>query len=163
MLRTHSGIEGFTVGQRRGLGIAVGSPRYVVQIEPSSRTVTDRSARITGEVWAHRLAVQLARPRARGRPLPAWHNSGPPSSRACHCAAIRATAGPSGLPDPPDRPLHRDRLSLFIRMTWYSAVDGLMRRSTLPRIPPRSIIETVSLKDSALWTILEETNPRRGD
>jgi tRNA-specific 2-thiouridylase len=36
----HSGIEGFTIGQRRGLGIALGTPRYVVQIEPSSRTVT---------------------------------------------------------------------------------------------------------------------------
>jgi tRNA-specific 2-thiouridylase len=36
----HTGIEGFTIGQRRGLGIAVGSPRYVVQIEPSSRTVS---------------------------------------------------------------------------------------------------------------------------
>ena len=40
VLGTHSGIEGFTIGQRRGLGIAVGSPRYVVQIEPVSRTVT---------------------------------------------------------------------------------------------------------------------------
>jgi tRNA-specific 2-thiouridylase len=36
----HAGIEGFTIGQRRGLGIAVGEPRYVVQIEPSNRTVT---------------------------------------------------------------------------------------------------------------------------
>ncbi len=40
VLGEHSGIEGFTIGQRRGLGIAVGEPRYVVQIEPSRRTVT---------------------------------------------------------------------------------------------------------------------------
>lgn len=40
VLGTHSGIEGFTIGQRRGLGIALGSPRYVVQIEPLSNTVT---------------------------------------------------------------------------------------------------------------------------
>jgi len=40
VLGTHSGIEGFTIGQRRGLGVAVGSPRYVVEIEPLSRTVT---------------------------------------------------------------------------------------------------------------------------
>jgi tRNA-specific 2-thiouridylase len=40
VLGSHSGIEGFTIGQRRGLGIAVGAPRYVVQIEPKSRTVT---------------------------------------------------------------------------------------------------------------------------
>ena len=39
-LGRHGGIEGFTIGQRRGLGIAVGEPRYVVQIEPASRTVT---------------------------------------------------------------------------------------------------------------------------
>ena len=30
LLGTHAGIEGFTIGQRRGLGIAVGEPRYVV-------------------------------------------------------------------------------------------------------------------------------------
>jgi tRNA-specific 2-thiouridylase len=40
-LGTHEGIEGFTIGQRRGLGIAAtGVPRYVVEIEPASRTVT---------------------------------------------------------------------------------------------------------------------------
>ena len=36
----HSGFEAFTIGQRRGLGIALGQPRYVVQIEPATRTVT---------------------------------------------------------------------------------------------------------------------------
>ena len=40
VLAGHSGIEAFTIGQRRGLGIAVGAPRYVVQIEPLSKTVT---------------------------------------------------------------------------------------------------------------------------
>jgi tRNA-specific 2-thiouridylase len=40
ILAEHSGIEAFTIGQRRGLGIAVGVPRYVVAIEPASRTVT---------------------------------------------------------------------------------------------------------------------------
>jgi tRNA-uridine 2-sulfurtransferase len=36
----HAGIEAFTIGQRRGLGIAFGSPRYVVDIEPLTRKVT---------------------------------------------------------------------------------------------------------------------------
>ncbi|MCA1685037.1 MAG: tRNA 2-thiouridine(34) synthase MnmA [Planctomycetia bacterium] len=40
VLGRHPGIEGFTIGQRRGLGVAVGQPRYVVQIEPRSKTVT---------------------------------------------------------------------------------------------------------------------------
>lgn len=35
----HDGIEGFTVGQRRGLGVTFGAPRYVVQIEPADRRV----------------------------------------------------------------------------------------------------------------------------
>jgi len=40
LLGRHGGIEGFTIGQRRGLGVAVGEPRYVVGIEPVSKTVT---------------------------------------------------------------------------------------------------------------------------
>jgi tRNA-specific 2-thiouridylase len=36
---THQGIEGFTVGQRKGLGIAMGEPYFVVRIEPDSQDV----------------------------------------------------------------------------------------------------------------------------
>ncbi len=39
VLGSHQGIAGFTVGQRRGLGIAVGEPRYVVDIHPRRSTV----------------------------------------------------------------------------------------------------------------------------
>jgi len=39
-LGTHEGIAGFTIGQRRGLGIAMGEPHYVAAIEPASHTVT---------------------------------------------------------------------------------------------------------------------------
>jgi len=35
----HDGIESFTIGQRRGLGIAFGEPRYVVRIEADTRRV----------------------------------------------------------------------------------------------------------------------------
>ncbi|MEX1223870.1 MAG: tRNA 2-thiouridine(34) synthase MnmA [Pirellulales bacterium] len=35
----HPGIEGFTIGQRKGLGVAFGEPRYVVRIEPETRRV----------------------------------------------------------------------------------------------------------------------------
>ncbi len=36
----HHGTVDFTVGQRRGLGVAVGEPRYVVGIAPDTATVT---------------------------------------------------------------------------------------------------------------------------
>jgi tRNA-specific 2-thiouridylase len=35
----HDGIIGFTVGQRRGLGVAVGEPRFVIRIDAGSSTV----------------------------------------------------------------------------------------------------------------------------
>ncbi|MCB1247181.1 MAG: tRNA 2-thiouridine(34) synthase MnmA [Acidimicrobiia bacterium] len=36
----HGGTTGFTIGQRKGLGIAVGEPRYVVDISPREQTIT---------------------------------------------------------------------------------------------------------------------------
>ncbi len=39
VLGEHSGIHHYTIGQRRGLGVAVGSPMYVVQIQPADRRV----------------------------------------------------------------------------------------------------------------------------
>ena len=39
-LGTHSGIQHFTVGQRRGLGLAAPRPLYVLQIDPAARRVT---------------------------------------------------------------------------------------------------------------------------
>jgi tRNA-specific 2-thiouridylase len=54
VLGEHAGTHGFTVGQRRGLGVAVGDsrPRYVLGIEPVTRTVTVGTAEQTavGEV-----------------------------------------------------------------------------------------------------------------
>lgn len=35
----HEGIEGFTIGQRKGLGVAFGEPRFVVRIEPDTHRV----------------------------------------------------------------------------------------------------------------------------
>lgn len=39
VLGEHAGIHNFTVGQRKGLGVATGSPLYVIQIKGDSRQV----------------------------------------------------------------------------------------------------------------------------
>ncbi len=39
-LGSHDGIHNFTIGQRKGLGMAFGEPRYVVDIDPTQNTVT---------------------------------------------------------------------------------------------------------------------------
>lgn len=39
VLATHAGVHRFTIGQRRGLGIAGGAPRYVTAIDAASGTV----------------------------------------------------------------------------------------------------------------------------
>jgi tRNA-uridine 2-sulfurtransferase len=36
----HAGTAGFTVGQRRGLGVAMGEPRFVIATDPATATVT---------------------------------------------------------------------------------------------------------------------------
>lgn len=38
-LGVHGGSAGYTVGQRRGLGVALGEPRYVSRIDPRSNTI----------------------------------------------------------------------------------------------------------------------------
>lgn len=40
VLGQHAGYERFTIGQRKGLGVTFGEPRYVVQIDAESRRVT---------------------------------------------------------------------------------------------------------------------------
>lgn len=48
----HDGVVGFTIGQRRGLGVSVGEPRFVVDIQSSTSTVVIGTRR--------RLSVQSA-------------------------------------------------------------------------------------------------------
>jgi tRNA-specific 2-thiouridylase len=87
VLGTHAGIEGFTIGQRRGLGIAFGSPRYVVGIEPLTRTVT-----IGRRESLRRIGLEAGRFNWQG---PKPHEPAPclAQIRAQH-AAVRATVEP---------------------------------------------------------------------
>ena len=52
-LGRHEGIVNFTIGQRRGLGVAAGEPLYVVALEPKSARVVvgPREALATRRLW----------------------------------------------------------------------------------------------------------------
>jgi tRNA-specific 2-thiouridylase len=78
----HDGVRGFTVGQRRGVGVAAGARRYVVEVDAPSATVTlgTRADLLRDGVdvrdwcWVderpddgHQLAAQV---RAHGEPMP---------------------------------------------------------------------------------------------
>jgi tRNA-specific 2-thiouridylase len=80
----HEGVHNFTVGQRKGLGVATGSPLYVLQIKPETRQVVvggdeelySRSLRARGLNWiamealTHPMRVR-AKIRHRHEPAPA--------------------------------------------------------------------------------------------
>ncbi len=79
---THQGIAGFTVGQRRGLGVAVGKPRYVIRIEAATSTVVvggQEDLAVAGVTldrmtWTDGAASEgqvMAQYRAHGEPVPA--------------------------------------------------------------------------------------------
>ena len=55
VLGRHPGVHGFTVGQRRGLGIAAPEPRYVVRIDPARAQVVVGTA---AEASRSRFAVR---------------------------------------------------------------------------------------------------------
>ncbi|GJL96416.1 MAG: tRNA-specific 2-thiouridylase MnmA [Hyphobacterium sp.] len=57
VMGTHSGVLRFTVGQRRGLGIATGEPLYVVKLNPDQRQVIvgPREALTVKEIRLHEV------------------------------------------------------------------------------------------------------------
>jgi tRNA-uridine 2-sulfurtransferase len=82
-LGAHGGIAGFTIGQRRGLGVAVGEPRFVIRIEAGTSTVVVGRRR---ELEVERIGLEqliwtrgsgadgpvMAQYRAHGETVPGW-------------------------------------------------------------------------------------------
>ena len=79
----HEGVAGFTIGQRRGLGVAIGEPRFVIKIEAGTSTVTigRREELAVEEVgleqltWTRGFGADgpvAAQYRAHGQTVPAW-------------------------------------------------------------------------------------------
>ena len=94
LVGSHEGAYGFTIGQRRGLRIGFpasdGRPRYVLDIEPVSGTVTVGPAESLDV-----LEIEAQRPVWTGCPPPAGPIDCLVQLRA-HGAAVPATASPDG-------------------------------------------------------------------
>ena len=76
MLGTHAGITDYTIGQRRGLNVAVGDPLFVVRLEPETRRVIvgPREALLTGALTLEETnwlgdEADFAAAAATGRPV----------------------------------------------------------------------------------------------
>ena len=73
VLGKHEGIEYFTVGQRRGLGLpkTAGEPRYVVRLDADSNQVVvgPESALYSGEAWVSGVNYVSGLPPADGTPV----------------------------------------------------------------------------------------------
>ena len=85
----HKGTAAYTVGQRQGLGVALGAPRYVSRIDPVSNTIQlgRREDLEVGEFTVERSSFISSPPRAAYRA----------SVRIRHRAApVDATIGPLG-------------------------------------------------------------------
>ncbi len=61
---THDGHQQFTIGQRKGVGVALGYPVYVVDIDPAANRVTvgDKAALLRDELRALQVNVLADRP-----------------------------------------------------------------------------------------------------
>ena len=66
LLGRHQGIEFYTVGQRRGLGLPGGEPRYVVRLEPDTNRVVvgPEEALYCDEMWVSKVNYTQGMPPA---------------------------------------------------------------------------------------------------
>ncbi len=59
VIAEHEGIHNYTVGQRRGLGFATGTPVYVVRINPSDNTITVGTAAEVSTTQVHAVETNV--------------------------------------------------------------------------------------------------------
>ena len=108
VLAMHAGIHRFTVGQRRGLGVAMGEPRYVLRIEPTTGRV------VIGPREAARGSRLLARRMN-------WVAIPPPEAPFRAQAQIRHVHGPATAEV---RPLSPDAVTVHFDAPQFAVTPG---------------------------------------
>ena len=117
MLGHHEGIHNFTVGQRKGLGVATGSPLYVININGSKGQVTVGNAEelLATRLLAHRMNWiafdELREPVRVQAKIRHRHEPAPPPLRLHQMARHWSPLTLHSARSRPDRPLS------FIKMT----------------------------------------------
>jgi tRNA-specific 2-thiouridylase len=83
----HDGIESFTIGQRKGLGVALGEPQFVVRIEPDSlRVVIGRREELARrELVARRVNWLCTPPAGHFRCWAQIRYNSPPAAATAEC------------------------------------------------------------------------------
>jgi len=113
-LGEHQGVHHFTVGQRRGLGVATGDPLYVISTDPLTQRVTVGANEDLLRAACHAHAVNWVSIAAPGGPL-----RGEVKIRNKHAAAaaeIRPTADPARVEvvfDEPQRAVTPGQAAVF--------------------------------------------------
>lgn len=78
----HAGIEGFTIGQRKGIGVAMGTPHFVTGIDGENRRVIIGPHESLGRLWltanqANWLTADLPKEKEFEAEVQIRYNSGP--------------------------------------------------------------------------------------
>ena len=138
VLGHHEGVHNFTVGQRKGLGVATGSPLYVININGAEGKVTVGG---NDDLLSRTLIARDLNWIA----IDGLHDSGPRPTRPCalqqrsaiamslrqRCWRTLPTAKCALRSTSRSAPSRRDRPWCFTRTIWSSAADGLQRRPSL--------------------------------
>ena len=134
-LGEHAGVHHFTVGQRRGLGIAAGEPLYVIATDPASQRVVVGG---NDDLLCRRFVARDVNWISIAGPVPGLRAQ--VKIRNKHAAApatIHATGDPARVevvfdePSAPSRPA-RERCSTTA--TWCWAAAGSSERHPLPAV-----------------------------
>lgn len=124
LLGRHDGITAFTVGQRKGLGLASPSPLYVLQIDPASHRVTvgadaelaSRHLRASRVNWISipaltaPMRVQI---KIRHRHEPAWATLEPAATSGAVTGSAESTDAVIAVFDEPQRAITPGQSAVF--------------------------------------------------
>src|ERR1044072_4123876 len=92
----HGGTPGYTIGQRKGIGVALGEPRYVSRIDPVTNTIT-----LGRRADLETTAIELERASFVAGDAPAGRDAFRAQSRIGHRATpISATVRPASAMEP---------------------------------------------------------------